>query len=181
MEDIIQKAPITQDYLYDYLKYHNVNLNRLNELMGVSNSTLMSCFHHDLDRHGKTMSFSIKNIEKLNVALNELSSQMRNSLISFGSDHVYTNNRGTTYDPIAATKIKALSRYFKLTSFCERILGWSQSKKETILNSPSSRSYGNVCEDDVVKINTEILAVSGMLAGVELIAIDKSNKNGTKC
>ena len=33
----MDKAKVTQDFLLEYLTQHNVNLNRLNELMGISN------------------------------------------------------------------------------------------------------------------------------------------------
>lgn len=168
MEIGIQKTKVTQDFLYEYLTQHNVNLSRLNELMGVSNGILMGCFRHNLDRYGKPLRFSAKNIEKLNRALPELSMQMRQSVLTFGSEQTYTNMRGTTYDPGTLPGIKALSRYFKMNSFCERVLGWNLGKKETVLCTPSSKVYGCVSAEDVTLINMEILSVAGALEVFEV-------------
>lgn len=170
MEQNIEKAKVTQDFLYEYLTNHNVNLSRLNELMGVSNGILMGCFRHNPGRHGKPLSFSAKNIEKMNAALGELAGLMRGCVVKFGSDQTYTNKRGTTYDPGTLPQVKALQRYFKLNPFCERVLGWNLSKKEYILCSPSSKAYGTVSADDVARINSEVLAVAGMLGGCEVVA-----------
>ena len=172
MEEMNQKATVTQDFLYEYLLGHDVNLSRLNELMGISNGTLMGCFRHNPDRHGKPMSFSADNVERLNGVLWRLAALMRQSVITFGSEQTYTNKRGTTYDPGAMPQIRALSRYFKLNTFCRRVLGWNLNKKEAILCAPSSNSYGCVCADDVARINAEILAVAGMLSGIEVVMTD---------
>ena len=168
MEEMIQKATVTQDFLYEYLTQHNVNLSRLNELMGVSNGILMGCFRHNPDRHGRPLKFSAQNVERLNVALGELAAQMRQSVVTFGSDQTYTNQRGATYDPGTVQQLKALQRWFKLNPFCERVLGWNLGKKETILCTPSSKAYGTVSADHVSRINAEVLAVAGMLGGIEV-------------
>lgn len=164
----IEKAIISQDFLYDYLVKHNVNLSRLNELMGVSNGILMGSFHHDTDRHGNQLKFSAKNVERLNVALEELAAQMRQCVITFGSSKTYTNKRGTEYDPGTVPQIKALVRWFKLNPFCERVLGWNLNKKETVLYAKSSKAFGTVSAEHVAKINAEVLAVAGMLGGIEV-------------
>lgn len=164
-----QKVTVTQDFLYKYLTEHNVNLSRLNELMGVSNGILMGCFRHNPDRHGNPLKFSTKNIEKMNVALGELAMQMRQSVVTFGSEQQYTNLRGATYDPGTVMQIRGLQRWFKLNPFCERVLGWNLGKKETILCTPSSKAYGTVSADHVAQINAEVLAVSGMLGGIEVV------------
>lgn len=168
MEQTVQKAMVSQDFLYEYLTQHNVNLSRLNELMGVSNGILMGCFRHNPDRTGKPLRFSAKSVEKLNAALVALAGQMRGCVITFGSAETFTNYRGTTYDPGTLQAVKSLQRWFKLNPFCERVLGWSLSKKEYILCTPSSKAYGKISQEDVSRINAEVLAVAGMLGGIEV-------------
>lgn len=180
MENQIQKAKVTQDFLYEYLTGHSVNLNRLNELMGVSNGILMGCFRHNPNRLGKPMSFSQKNIVRLNAALDTLAAQIKQCIITFGSDQTRTNNRGTTYDPAAAAAIvERLSPYFKLTTFTNRVLGWNAKKKDTVLSNPSSKVYGNITSDDVARINAELLAIAGMLGGIEVVADEGSSSSSS--
>ena len=175
----MDKLNVSQDFLYEYLTGHNVNLNRLNELMGVSNGILMGCFHRNPDRFGNPLKFSAKNIEKLNAALEELAGMMRASVIAFGSDQTFTNNRGTTYDPGTLPKVKGLSRLFKMNPFCERVLGWKLAKKENVLCTPSSKVYGNISSDDVNLINTELLAVACVISSYQVVA-DEVLNDGAK-
>ena len=168
MEQTTTKATVTQDFLYEYLQAHNVNLSRLNELMGVSNGILMGCFRHNPDRLGRPLKFSAKNVEKLNAALGELAGLMRQCVLTFGTEQAYTNQRGTTYDPGMVAGVKALQRWFKLNPLCERVLGWNLNKKEYILCTPSSKAYGTISQDDVARLNAEVLAVAGMLGGIEV-------------
>ena len=174
MEQTIHKATVTQDFLYEYLLKHNINLSRLNELMGISNGILMGCFHHDLNNYGKPLQFSAKNIKKMNIAINELANLMRSTLISFGSEQTFTTKHGTTYDPGVLPGMKALSRYFKMNPFCERVLGWNLAKKQLRLCIPASPMYGKISSEDVAKINAEVLAVAGALSGMEIVASDIS-------
>lgn len=164
----MNKAKVTQDFLYEYLTSHNVNLNRLNELMGIGNGTLMDCFRHMPDRHGKARRFSVGNIEKMNAALAVLSEQMRTGLVTFGSPETYTSRRGEAYDPATVLQLKALQRWFKLGPFFNRVVGWTQSRTSSALNSKTARAYGTITADQVSRINAEILAVSGMIGGIEV-------------
>jgi hypothetical protein len=175
----MDKVNVSQDFLYKYLTDHNVNLSRLNELMGVSNGILMGCFRRNPDRYGNPLKFSAKNIEKLNAALVELSGMMRESVIAFGSEQMFTNNRGSTYDPGTLPKVKGLSHLFKMNPFCERVLGWKLTKKENVLCTPSSKVYGNISSDDVNLINTELLAVAGVLSSYQVVA-DKAQEDDAK-
>lgn len=158
----MDKVIVTQDFLFEYLTQHNVNMKRLSELMGVSNAIVMFCFRHDLNRHGKPQKFSASNIEKLNNALPQLAQQIRGAVMTFTSDQ--------TYDRDMVPYVNALQRWFKLGGFLQRVLGWSLSKKEAVLCSPAAKSYGNITADHVARINAEILAVSGMLGGIQVAA-----------
>lgn len=165
----MDKAKVTQDFLLEYLTQHNVNLNRLNELMGISNGLLMGCFHHDLNRHGIPMKFTAPIIEKMNEALPVLADQMRSGLVTFGSSETYTNSRsGATYDPATVPQLRALQRWFKLGPFFQRVVGWTQSRTSSALNSKTAKAYGTITADQVARINAEVLAVAGMLSGIQV-------------
>ena len=168
MAEELQKTKITQDFLYEYLLAHDVIVNRLQELMGVSIGIVMGCFHHDLNRYGKPLVFSAANVERLNQALPQLAAHVRSCLVSFGSAQVRTGYRGVKYDPAAIEGMKQLARYFKINAFCKRVLGWSTSKKNGVLCYAESTIYGNVSSTDVARVNAELLAVASMLSGIEV-------------
>lgn len=165
----MDKAKVTQDFLLEYLTQHNVNLNRLNELMGISNGLLMGCFRHSPNRHGNPMKFTADIIKKMNEALPLLADQMRSSLVTFGSSETYTNKRsGETYDPATVPQLRALQRWFKLGPFFRRVVGWTQSRTSSAINSKTARAFGTITADQVARINAEILAVAGMLGGIQV-------------
>lgn len=165
----MNKVPITQDFLYSYLREHDVNIKHIAELMGKSFSLVYSSFHHNKDVMGVPRNFTANALPKLNEALVALSEELKQSVIIFGSEKTFTNTRGIAYDPGALNAVKNLSKFFNLNAFTARVLGWSISKKESTLSSPSSKIYGYISEEHVSKINTEILAIAGTLGGVEVL------------
>ena len=165
----MNKEKVSQDYLLEYLTQHNVNLNRLSDLMGVSNGSMMGAFRHDPNRHGKPMKFSAANIEKMNEALATLACQIRSGLVTFGSAETYTNKRsGETYDPATVPQLRALQRWFKLGPFFQRVVGWTQSRTTSSLYSTTARAYGTITADQVSRIDTELLAVAGRLGSIQV-------------
>lgn len=173
----MQKVKVSQDFLYKYLVEHDFILSVLNKRMGVSNGILMGCFRHGLNAQGKPMSFSAANIEKMNKALPQIAEELRGCLLTFGSEQVLTTMRKTTYDPALVEPLREkLGNYFKIKGFTERVLGWSAKKREQVLVSPSSKIYGHVSQDDVNRINAELLAVVGVLSSYEVVA-DGSNSS----
>lgn len=163
----MEKVKVTQDFLYKYIIEHNINKSTIALLMNMERSTVISCFKHHLDKYGKPRCFPQKTIPRLNDSVAKMAEELRNSTIVFGSPQTYTSRRGT-FDPGCLSDIKALSRFFNLTAFTNRVLGWTETKKNTVLSAPSSKIYGHITEDDVARINAEILAVSGMLGGIEV-------------
>ena len=164
----MDKAKVTQDFLYEYITQHNVNLSRLSELMGIGKGTVADCFRHMPDRNGKPKKFSSVNILKLNEALPILADQVRSGVVAFGSPDTYTSRRGETYDPATVPQLKNLQRWFKLGPFFQRVVGWSQSRTTSALYSQNARAYGTITADQVARINAEILAVAGMISGIEV-------------
>ena len=181
MEQIVQKSKVSQDFLYEGLKEHNIVISMIARKMGTSEGIVRNCFRHNLSRHGKPLSFSIPAVAKLNDALQLIASELRDSLIIFGSDQKFTNQRGTTYDPGTLPAIQRLGEYFKLKGLTEKVLGWNKAKCDITLSVKSSPMYGRVTQDDVNRINAEVLAVAGWLGGIEVEMPEKSEpEDGAK-
>ena len=92
---------------------------------------------------------------------------------------MYTNKNGRTYDPGMIEPINILGEYLNMTAVIERLLGWSKSKKSNVFAAPTSKNYGNISEDDVNKINMEVLAIIGVLENVEVIPDENAFKGRT--
>lgn len=166
----MDKIKVSQDFLYKYLQEHDISKVIISKKMGVSESIVGGSFRHALNRHGKPLKFSAANIVRLNNALMQISEELRNSVIPFGSDKMFTNQRGTVYDPGALDAIHNISNYFNMRSFMQRLLGWNKSKRDVVLSNRSSAVYGNITQDDVNRINAELLSIAGVLSSYEVVA-----------
>lgn len=164
-----EKMKVSQDTLYKYLTEHDVILTRLSEMMGMSDSFIIANFRRRPNRHGKPRFFTAENIQKLNKALAEFSDKLRHCLLHFGTDKMYTNKHGRTYDPGMIDPIKRLGFYVNTTALFGRMLGWSKGKKRMVFGSPASKNYGNISQDDVDVLNVEIMSVAGFLENVEVV------------
>lgn len=171
----MEKVKVTQDVVYQFITEHNVNLSGIAREMEANPTLVAGCFKRNADRHGQPRHFTAQTLPRLNQAIDSFAANMRQSLITFGSDQTYTNNRGMTYDPATLPLIKTLSKYFNLTQFIIRVLGWNETKKNATLSAPSSKAYGCITRDDVNRINAELLAVSGVLSSYEIVADEGSS------
>ena len=171
----MDKVKVTQDVVYQFITEHNVNLSGIAREMQANPTLVAGCFRRNADRHGQPRHFTAATLPRLNEALERFAMQMRQSLITFGSQETYTNNRGMTYDPGTIPLIKNLSKYFNLTQFIIRVLGWAETKKNATLSAPSSRAFGCITSDDVNRINAELLAVAGVLSSYEIVADEGSS------
>lgn len=165
----MNKTAVSQDFLYQYLTDHNVTISFLAKRMGASVSIVSKSLRHKKDRLGHTMRLTPANIERLNVALPVIAEELRASVLSFGSDQTFTNSWGRTYDPALRQPILDLSRFFKITPFLLRVLGWKKGKRDMVLVSRNSLAFGHISQDDVNKINAELLSLAGVLSGYEVI------------
>ncbi len=176
----MEKVRISQDTLYQFLLEHGIKLVRLAELMGMSCSSLTSCFKHQLIKRGTPRSFTPKAIVKLNEALPQIAENLRSSFLVFGSEQVFTNQRGKTYDPALIEPMKKIGGYMNLTALVQRVLGWNQDKKENTLVTPSSKNYGCISKQDADRINAELLSVAGMLSSYEVVADEGSSSESSQ-
>lgn len=163
-----KKMKMSQDTLYKYLTDHNVTISRLSELMGVTPSAVISDFTHRLNRHGNPRCMSVESVRNLNAALPKLAEEIRACAMTFGTEQKYTNRLGSVYDPGMLEPIKHLGKYFNLTKFTERVLGWNRGKRIATITDTMSKRYGHISEEDITKMNIEILSISGFLEGVEV-------------
>ena len=164
------KIQVSQDTLRNYLKEHNITFSILAERMGVSVGIVSGCFNHKPNRLGKPLKFSAVNLERLNAALPQIADELKGCILTFGSDQTYSNPRGVDYDPALIEHIKrGISKYFKLNTFCERVLGWKVGKKESVLCQPASKAYGHITKEDVDRLNAELLSVAGVLSSYEVV------------
>lgn len=171
-----QKVQVSSDALYQYLTEHGVTISRLSELMGVSFATVNSCFLHHKMMDGTPRRFTAKNIEKLNIALEQMAEGIRGAVLTFGSDRVFTNRRGKTYDPALVEPIKNnVAKYFSMNLLCEKVLGWSRPMKRNVLESNTGKAFGCITADDVNRINAELLSVAGVLGSYEVVPDDSSS------
>lgn len=164
----VNKIKMSQDALYKYLNDHDVKLTRIAELMGKSHSVVVSDFLHHKSSKGKPRCFSIENIKLLNEALHKLSDELIARLVVFGSEQMYTNKHGRTYDPGMIEPLNRLGELVNMTGIFGRILGWKKRKKFNVFASKASKNYGNISEQDVMMINSEVLSIAGVLSSIEV-------------
>ena len=169
MNKVIQKMKMSQDDLYKYLNEHDLKVSRIAELMGKTTAVISSNFRHHKNAHGYPRRFSVENIKQLNEALAVIASELRGCVMTFGTDQMYTNKHGRTYDPGLVEPMKRLGELMNLAGLTERLLGWNKGKKTSILTDTISKAYGNISENDVMIINREVLAVAGVLEGMEVV------------
>lgn len=179
----MEKLKMTQDALYKYIVEHDVKITRIADEMGQTRSAVASCFQHHKNRHGKPRYFSVENVAKLNDALHALAVKLRSCLLKFGTSQMYTNKHGHTYDPGMIEPINNLGEYLNMTAVIQRLLGWSKSKKNNVFGAPTVKNYGNISEEDVDKINMEVLAIIGVFENIEVTpdenAYDGSNSDSS--
>ena len=173
----MEKAKVSQDFLYEYLKQHDVVISVFYKRMGVSKGIVDACFRHDINRHGKPLYLSKANVTKINTALEQIAEELRRCVIVFGSPDTYTVNGGKIYDPGTLPAIQRMAEYFNMTKLTNRILGWNKGKKDGTISVRTSTTYGRVTADDVSRLNAEILAVSGMFAGIEVVAHSENDSS----
>ena len=166
----MEKIKVSQDFLYNYLQEHNIIFSMVSGKMGVSSDIVRQCLRRDLNRLGKPMKLSAANIERMNVALEQIANELRQCVFTLENKDTRDNHRGTTYYQGCVADFKRINEYFKLNGLTERILGWNKTKCRTTLFIENSPVYGNITKEDVDRINAELLAVAGVLSSYEVVA-----------
>lgn len=170
---------ISQDDLCKYLNEHDVKMSRVADEMRMSKSLINECFLHANNRHGKPCRFTVENIRKLNESLRVLSEKLRSRILRFGTEQMYTNKHGRTYDPGMIEPVNRLGEYLNMTAVMGRLLGWSKSKKHSVFGAPTGKNYGNISQEDINVINMEIISVASFFDSVEVVP-DENAFNGNE-
>ena len=169
---------VSSDLLYEFIQKKGLNVLPIAKRMGVSLSIVSMCFRHDPNRYGKPLYFSTANIKRLNEAIQQIASELDDSLITFGSSQTCTI-RKNTYDPACVESMKRLSEYFNLTKLTHDVLGWNLAKKRTTLSIVNCNRYGHITKKDIDLINTELLAIASVLKSYQVVA-DKPTEYNAK-
>lgn len=156
------KSTMNQDELRDFLNAHNMTKKRLGELIGQPDTVMSSAFNHFVV-NGKPLYFSAERLARINEALPVMADEITARLMHFSGDG--------RFDKACAEQLRAVGDYFSITMLTKRLLGWSKSKKEGVL-SPAHPGYGHVKKTDVTAINTELLAVAGVLSNTEVVPME---------
>ena len=176
----MEKVNVSQDFLYEYLKEHNMTIMMIAKKMGASESVVRNSLQRNPNRHGNAMRLSAANLLKLNSALEEIADELRGCLVTFGSDKMFTNQRGTTYDPGTLPALQRVGEYFNMKALTERLLGWNKTKRDITLSVKSSPMYGRVTKEDIDRINAELLAVAGVLSNYEVVPDANSSSSSSE-
>ena len=166
----MEKVKISSDTLYQFLTEHGVKLVRIAELTRLSEASINSCFRHHLINNGVPRTFTRYTLRRLNAAIEQIANELRSLTLVFGSELVYTNQRGNTYDPALVEPMKRIGEYMNLSALVERVLGWNRSKKDNVLVTRSSKVYGCISQSDVDRINAELLSVANVLSSYEVVS-----------
>ena len=173
----MEKVKVSQDTLYQFLMDHDVKLVRLAELMGMSGSSVTSCFKHQIINNGVPRSFTPAAIERLNEALRQTADRLRDCVLQFGSSQVITSSRGVDYDPALVEPLKRVGELLNLTALLERTVGWSKKKKDGVIVSQASKVFGHITKEEADRINAELLAVAGVLSSYQVVADGTPNED----
>ena len=169
-----KKVMVTEDALLKFLGQHRVKLIRLSELTGIKEAAINSCFHHHKNNNGVPRHFNRDQVSRINKALPQLAMQLRGLILKYDEQRAEQNTRGIAYDRGLVEPMKKIGELLNLTALCERVLGWSKKKKDSILVTRVSKAWGNITAADAAAVNTELLAIAGVLEGYELVVNDNN-------
>lgn len=165
----MDKIKVSQDELKTFLESHDFVRVAIAKKMGVSESIVGDCFNHLKNRHGKPMSFTKRNIELMNTALQQIAEELSTCKLKCSNEEAATR-RFINDDPAIIESLRRISEYIKLRGFTAKVLGWGTRKCETNINLKASTPRVHLKKEEIELINTEILAIASTLAGWEVVA-----------
>ena len=175
----MEKIKVSQDELRIFLRgCHFINA-ALARKMGVTEGIVSGCFHHKLNRHGKPLSFSKKNIELMNVALQQISKDLIECKLKFAKDEDSSSKRFIDDSPAVVESMRKISEYIKLSGLTNKALGWDKRKCDYNINLKANNPRVHLSKEDADRINAELLAVAGALSSYEVVG-DASGNGGTQ-
>lgn len=164
---IMEKIEVTQDELKTFFDKHCFILSAIADKMGVTDGIVGNCFSRTLNRHGKPLSFSKKNIELMNMALQQISEELSMSKLKCSDDG--STRRFINDDPSIIESLRKISQYIKLRGMTYNVLGWGSRKCESNIKLKGPNPHVHLKKEEIELINNEILTVAGSLAKWELV------------
>lgn len=174
----MDKIKVSQDELKRFLEAHHFVRVAFAKKMGVSESIVGNSFNHAINRHGKPMSFTKKNIELLNIALQQIAEELSACKLKCSNEEAATR-RFINDDTAIIDSLRKISEYIKLRGLTAKVLGWGTRKCESNINLKESNPRVHLKKEEIELINNEILTVAGTLANWEVIA-DGNNTISTE-
>lgn len=166
----MDKIKVSQDELKRFLEAHHFVRVAIAKKMGVSESIVGNCFEHVLSRHGKPLSFSKKNIELMNFALQQIAEELSASKLKCSNEEEAATKRFINDDPAIIGSLRKISEYIKLRGLTAKVLGWGTRKCESNINLKESNPRVHLKKEEIELINNEIMTVAGTLANWEVVA-----------
>lgn len=172
----MDKIKVSQDELRTFLEGNFFIRAALAKKMGVSEGIVGNCFTHTLSRHGKPLSFSKRNIELMNTALQQIAEELSTCKLKCSNEEEAATRRFINDDPAIIESLRRISEYIKLRGFTAKVLGWGTRKCESNINLKPSAPHVHITKEEIGRINTELMVVASTLAGWEVVA-DKDSDN----
>ena len=173
----MDKIKVSQDELKTFLEAHHFVRVAIAKKMGVSESIVGNCFEHVPSRHGKPLSFSKKNIELMNIALQQIAEELSASKLKCSNEEEASTKRFINDDPAIIGSLRKISEYIKLRGLTAKVLGWGARKCESNINLKAANPRVHLKKEEIELINNEILTVAGTLANWEVVA-DENDFDG---
>ena len=171
----MNKIKVSQEQLKIFFEgCHFVNA-ALAKKMGVSEGIVSDCFNHKLNRHGKPLTFSKANIERMNTALKQIAEELSDSKLTYADDGEATTKRFINDDPAVIDSLCKISEYIKLNWLTWKALGWNQKKCLNNINLSASNPHVHISRGDIDRINAELLSIAATLSSWEVVADDEGS------
>ncbi|MBO5625851.1 MAG: hypothetical protein J5953_08685 [Prevotella sp.] len=170
----MDKIKVSQDELKGFLEAHDFIRVAIANKMGVSESMVGNCFSHSLNRHGKPMSFTRRNIELLNHALQQISEELSNCKLKCSNEEEQASRRFINDDPAIIEGLRKISEYIKLRGLTAKVLGWGKRKCENNIKLKEANPHVHIKKDEIERLNIEVMSIASTLAGWEVVA-DEDN------
>lgn len=160
---------MNQDELRNYFTSRNLTMKRLGELINQSDTAMSNALNH-FKVNGKPLYFSIEKLQRINEALPIMADEIEARLLKFDEERSAKegNNR---YDPGCIEQLRRVGDYFNVKGLTYRVLEWSQPKCNAFF-SQNNPGRGHIKRHEVTAINTELLAIAGVLRGTEVVPMN---------
>lgn len=177
----MDKITVSQEYLKTFLKDHHFINAALAKKMGVSEDIVSGCFNHKPNHHGKPLSFSRKNIELLNQALQQIADDLSGCKLE-ASDDEFATKSFINDDPAVIESLRRIGEYIRLRGLTNKVLGWNAKRCLNNISVNGPKPHVHISKEDAMRISVEIMSIAVTLAGYEVVfdGEEPDNNKGTR-